>query len=86
MREIEEIVLRNLLKLKKEEIEIIDLVWLKGKTLSKASKILKVPRTTLKYRLDKGLVNLREKIIEDIGWEKIMGLLSKKEKIHDSNV
>jgi DNA-directed RNA polymerase specialized sigma24 family protein len=71
MDEKTEIVSRNFNQLLPKEQDVIEAISYKELNLSAASRRLCIPRNTLRYRYEKGIVHLRSAIIKDVGIEKV---------------
>ncbi len=58
---------RNMKKLSEKEREVIEKLYLEGKTIYAASKELKISRSTVRYRRHKAIEHLKREILNDIG-------------------
>ncbi|PIP49601.1 MAG: hypothetical protein COX13_03035 [Caldiserica bacterium CG23_combo_of_CG06-09_8_20_14_all_35_60] len=82
MKEIKEIIRRNLMKLKNSERTVIEEVFFRGKNITQISKDLKVSRSCINYRLKKGMTNLKKLIVEEIGVDNVERLIKSTIKLH----
>jgi len=80
--EITEIIRRNLMKLKDSERDTIEEVFFKGKNIARISKDLKVSRSCINYRLKKGMENLKQLIVKEIGIKDVERLIKATIKSH----
>jgi DNA-directed RNA polymerase specialized sigma subunit len=82
IREMTEIIKRNLIKLKDSERDTIEEVFFKGKNITQVSKDLKVSRSCINYRLKKGMENLKQLIVKEIGIKNVERLIKATTKPH----
>ncbi len=80
--EITEIIRRNLMKLKDSERDTIEEVFFKGKNIARIPKDLKVSRSCINYRLKKGMENLKQLIVKEIGIKDVERLIKATIKLH----